>query len=432
MNDFGLIIVFVALLLFLLGSGVWVGLSLLTTALVGIMLFTPRPAGDAMATVVWSTSTGWGLTALPLFIWMGEILFRTRLSENLFRGLSPWLTRLPGGMLHVNVAGCGLFAAVSGSSAATAVTVGKISIPELRKRHYPERMIVGTLAGSGTLGLLIPPSIILIVYGVTVNESITALFMAGILPGIMMALLFMLYIAIYALVRPQDMPEEAAGLPWKQRMRETLQLLPVVGLILVVLGSIYLGYATATEAAVIGVVGALTISFLQGALTLESFRESLLGATVTSCMIGLILMGAAVLTLAMGYTGIPRNIAAWISGMGLTPVELILALTIFYIILGCFLDGISAIVLTMAVVEPLVRMMGFDMIWFGIYLVLVVEMAQITPPIGFNLFVLQGMTRHDIGYISLAALPMFLILCLGVAILLAVPEIATILPQTMR
>lgn len=432
MTDLTLVLVFITLLLFFLASGVWVGLALLSTAVVGIMLFTPRPAGDAMATVVWSTSTGWGLTALPLFIWMGEILFRTRLSENLFRGLSPWLSRLPGGMLHVNVAGCGLFAAVSGSSAATAVTVGKISIPELRKRHYPERMIVGTLAGSGTLGLLIPPSIILIVYGVTVNESITALFMAGILPGIMMALLFMAYIAGYALLRPQTMPQVDPPLPWRQRVIESWQLLPVVGLIVAVLGSIYLGFATATEAAVLGVVGALIISLVQGALSWPSFKESLLGATLTSCMIGLILMGAAVLTLAMGYTGIPRNIANWIGGLGLTPVELIFALTIFYIILGCFLDGISAVVLTMAVVEPLVRMMGFDMIWFGIYLVLVVEMAQITPPIGFNLFVLQGMTRHDMGYISLAAMPMFLLLCLGVVILLMVPEIATFLPRTMQ
>ncbi len=432
MNDLTLVLIFIGLLLFFLGSGVWVGLSLLVTAIIGIMMFTPRPAGQAMATVVWSSSTAWGLTALPLFIWMGEILFRTRLSENLFRGLSPWLNRLPGGMLHVNVAGCGLFAAVSGSSAATAVTVGKIAIPELRRRRYPERMIVGTLAGSGTLGLLIPPSIILIVYGVTVNESITALFMAGILPGIMMALLFMSYIAIYALLRPQDMPQEDAAMPWSRRFGETLQLLPVLGLILVVLGSIYLGLATATEAAVIGALGALIISLLQQSLTWDSFKDSLLGATRTSCMIGLILMGAAVLTLAMGYTGIPRNIAAWISAMGLTPVELIIVLTLFYIILGCFLDGISAVVLTMAVVEPLVRMMGFDMIWFGIYLVLVVEMAQITPPIGFNLFVLQGMTNHDIGYISLAALPMFLIMCLGVAILLLVPDIATILPRTMR
>jgi tripartite ATP-independent transporter DctM subunit len=432
MEQLLLTLLFLAVLFFLLGSGVWVGLSLLGVALVGMELFTSRPVGDAMATTIWSASSSWTLTALPLFIWMGEILFRTRLSEDLFKGLAPWLGGLPGRLLHVNVAGCAIFAAISGSSAATVATVGKMSIPELRRRGYPERMIIGTLAGAGTLGLLIPPSIILIVYGVTVNESIAGLFMAGVLPGIMLAFLFMAYIVLHALLRPAGMPPRLEATGFLQKLRNSLSLLPVLLLILAVLGSIYAGIATATEAAVLGVAGALIISALQGSLTRQSFTESLMGAVRTSCMIALILAGADFLSLAMGFTGLPRDLAAWIAGLELSPLALIVALTVFYIVLGCFLDGISAVVLTMAVVEPMVRQAGIDMLWFGIFLVIVVEMAQITPPVGFNLFVLQGMTGHQIPYIAGAALPMFFIMVLAVVLVVAFPEIATWLPAQMR
>jgi C4-dicarboxylate transporter DctM subunit len=421
--------VFLGVLFFLLGSGIWVGLALLGVALTGMLMFTSRPAGDAMVTTIWTASSSWTLTALPLFIWMGEILFRTRLSDDLFRGLAPWMARLPGGLLHVNVAGCALFAAISGSSAATVATVGKMSIPELKSRAYDERMTIGTLAGAGTLGLLIPPSIIMIVYGVTVNESIAKLFIGGILPGVMLALLFMGYIAIAAWLWPQIMPPRDAPTPWRQKLRGSIALAPVILLILAVLGSIYTGVATATEAAALGVAGALVISALQGSLTRASFTESLLGATRTSSMIALILAGSAFLTLAMGFTGLPRTLAETIGAMGLSPLALILALTVFYIVLGCFLDGISMVVLTMAVVEPMIRQAGIDLLWFGIYIVIVVEMAQITPPIGFNLFVLQGMTGRDIGYIARAALPMFFIMCLAVALVIAFPEIVTFLPS---
>jgi tripartite ATP-independent transporter DctM subunit len=432
MENLLLTVIFLAVLFFLLGSGIWVGLSLLGVALVGMELFTSRPAGDAMATTIWSASSSWTLTALPLFIWMGEILFRTRLSEDLFKGLSPWLGGLPGRLLHVNVAGCAIFAAISGSSAATVATVGKMSIPELRRRRYPESMIIGTLAGAGTLGLLIPPSIILIVYGVTVNESIAGLFMAGVFPGIMLALLFMSYIVVRAILQPEGMPPRDLAVTFLQKVRNSYSLLPVILLILAVLGSIYTGIATATEAAVLGVVGALVISLAQRSLTWDSFVESLMGATRTSCMIALILAGADFLSLAMGFTGLPRNLAAWIGSMELTPLALIIALTVFYVILGCFLDGISAVVLTMAVVEPMVRQAGIDMLWFGIFLVIVVEMAQITPPVGFNLFVLQGMTQHEIPYIAKAALPMFGIMVLAVVLVVVFPEIATWLPEQMR
>jgi tripartite ATP-independent transporter DctM subunit len=430
MSEGILIAIFVLSLFALLGSGVWVGAALLGCAWIGMELFTNRPTGDSMAMILWGAQSSWTLTALPMFIWMGEILFRSRLSEVLFKGLTPWLARLPGGLLHTNVAGCAIFAAISGSSAATVATVGKMSIPELRQRQYPERMIVGTLAGAGTLGLLIPPSISLIIYGVSVNESIAKLFIAGILPGAALALMFMTYVALWGVFSKQA-SSEMVVYAWRQRLAALKDLAPVLLLILAVIGSIYAGVATATEAAVLGVLGSLGLSALQGSLSWETFRESLLGAVRTSAMIAFILAGSTFLSLAMGFTGIPRALAEGIGGLNLSPLELIAMLTVFYIILGMFLDGISSIVLTMAVIEPLVRMAGFDMIWFGIYLMIVVEMAQITPPIGFNLFVLQGMTGHDMGFISRASVPMFLIMCLAIVGLVWFPDIALILPNNM-
>jgi len=396
-----------------------------------MMFFTTRPVGDAMATTIWGTSSSWTLTALPLFVWMGEILFRTKLSENLFKGLSPWLSKLPGGLIHVNVVGCGLFAAISGSSAATVATVGKMSIPELRKRKYPEKILLGSLAGSGTLGLLIPPSIILIIYGVTIEDSIAKLFMAGILPGIMLAIIFMLYVVIWSILNKSQMPKISENFTLIEKIKRSKQLLPVVILILAVIGSIYTGVATATEAASLGVVGALILSLFQGTLNKNSFKLSLLGATKTSCMIAFILAGSTFLSLAMGFTGLPRNLAIWIQELNLSPYMLIFILTIFYIILGMFLDGISAVVLTMAIIEPMIRQAGFDMIWFGIYLVIVVEMAQITPPVGFNLFVLQGMANRDMSFIAKSAFPLFLLMILAVIIIIIFPEIALWLPNKM-
>ena len=431
MSEILLITVLLAALFFFLGSGIWVGASLLACAIVGMEIFTSRPTGDSMAVTIWGSQSSWTLTALPMFIWMGEILFRTKLSEILFRGLTPWMHRLPGGLLHVNVAGSAIFAAISGSSAATCATVGKMSIPELRKRQYPENMIIGTLAGAGTLGLLIPPSISLIIYGVTVNESIAKLFIAGILPGICLALMFMGYVAIWGLVQGH-VTTETLRFTMMERLRALVDLVPVLLLIVAVIGAIYTGYATATEAAVLGVLGSFGLSALQKSLTRETFIASLFGAVRTSAMIAFILAGSSFLSLAMGFTGLPRALAEAISGFNLTPLSLIACLTVFYIILGCFLDGISSIVLTMAVIEPMVRAAGFDMIWFGVYLMIVVEMAQITPPIGFNLFVLQGMTGHDMGFISRAAFPMFLIMCVAVALLVWFPDVATFLPSAVQ
>ena len=432
MEQLALTGIFLFTLFLLLGTGVWVGLALLGVALMGMELFTLRPSGDAMITTIWTSSSSWSLTALPLFIWMGEILYRTRLSEDMFRGLTPWMAGLPGRLLHTNIVGCTIFAAVSGSSAATLTTVGKMSIPELRKRGYPEFMIIGTLAGAATLGLMIPPSLTLIVYGVTINESISKLFLAGIVPGLVLSGLFMGYVALWSVVRRSEVPPREPRKPLKVMLIESRFLIPVILLVITVIGSMYLGIATATEAAAFGVIGALVLAAGQGSLNRDTFTRSLMGAVRTSAMIALILMGAAFLSLSMGFTGLPRALAEWIAVLGLSKVSLLLALMAFYIIIGCFLDGISAVVLTMAVVEPMIRQAGIDVIWFGIFIVVVVEMAQITPPIGFNLFVMQGITKHEIGYVARTALPMFLLMVVMVGILIAFPELATWLPDNAR
>ena len=431
MSDLGITFLLIAALFLLLGSGVWIGLTLTGVAWIGIQLFSSRPAGDAMAVTIWGSASSWTLTALPLFVWMGEILFRTKLSESMFRGLAPWVTWLPGRLLHTNVIGCAIFAAVSGSSAATCATIGKMTLPELGKRGYPEDITIGSLAGAGTLGLLIPPSIIMIVYGVAADVSIAKLFIAGVLPGILLAALFSGYLMVWALMNPGKVPRPDRVLSFSEKLHESRHLIPVVLLIAAVLGSIYSGVATATEAAAVGVVGSLLLSLLQGSLSWDTFKTSLLGATRLYCMIALILAGAAFLTLAMGYIGLPRHLAEFIGGLGLSPFMLMVALAVFYVVLGCFLDGISMVVLTMGVILPTVQAAGFDLIWFGIFIVIVVEMAQITPPVGFNLFVLQGMTKKDIAYIARVTMPFFFLMCAMVLMLWFFPGIATWMPGHM-
>jgi tripartite ATP-independent transporter DctM subunit len=432
MNDLAITTLLIVALFLLLGSGVWIGLTLAGVAWIGMQLFSSRPAGDAMAVTIWGSSSSWTLTALPLFIWMGEILFRTKLSESMFRGLAPWVNAIPGRLLHTNVIGCTIFAAVSGSSAATCATIGKMTLPELAKRGYPEDRVIGSLAGAGTLGLLIPPSIIMIVYGVTADVSIAKLFVAGFLPGFMLAGLFSGFLIVWALLNPDQVPPREATLTMVQKLHESRHLIPVVLLIVAVLGSIYAGVATATEAAALGVVGSLLLSLIQGSLNWQTFSQSLLGATRLYCMIALILAGAAFLTLSMGYIGLPRHLAEFIASMGLSPVLLIVALAIFYIILGCFLDGISMVVLTMGVILPTVNAAGIDLIWFGIFIVLVVEMAQITPPVGFNLFVLQGMTKREIGYIARVTMPFFFLMAAAIVLIYVFPQIVSYLPSQMK
>ena len=425
-------LVLIVALFAVLGSGLWIGLSLIAVAVVGMELFTSRPVGDSMALTMWGATSSWTLTALPLFLWMGEILFRSRLSDSLFKGLAPWLNWLPGRLLHANVVGCTIFAAISGSSAATCATVGKITLPELKKRGYPDNMAIGTLAGAGTLGLLIPPSIILIVYGVAANVSIAKLFLAGVIPGLMLGLLFSAYIVVWSLLRPGRIPAADAGTALRQKLYASRHLIPVVLLIALVLGGIYSGIATATEAAALGVAGSLLLSRLDGTLNWQSFRDGLVAGCRVYCMIGLILAGAAFLTLAMGFIGLPRQVAEFIGALQLTPFALLLLLTVFFIALGCFLDGISMVVLTIAVLLPTVQAAGFDLIWFGIFIVLVVEMAQITPPVGFNLFVLKGLTQREVTWIARATLPLFVLMMAAVLLTYAVPGVALWLPSQMQ
>jgi tripartite ATP-independent transporter DctM subunit len=431
MSELSMTIFLLFALFALLGSGIWVAFSLLSVGMIGMILFTEAPLGEVLATTVWGASNSWSLAALPLFIWMGEILFRSRLSEDMFAGLSPWLTHLPGRLLHVNILGCGIFAAVSGSSAATAATIGKMSIPELAKRKYPENMLIGTLAGSATLGLLIPPSIILIVYGVATEQSIARLFIGGLLPGLLLVALFIGYVIIWSLLNSDKIPPGEESLAFFEKIKRARRLIPVVLLIAGVIGSIYSGIASPTDAAAVGVVLSLLLSKYTGTLNRKTFLDGLMGATKTSCMIAFILTGAAFLTVSMGFTGIPRMLATWIGAMELSPYALLAALTVFFIILGCFLDGISVVVLTTSVIMPMVEQAGIDPLWFGIFVVIVVEMSQITPPVGFNLFVIQGLTGLNILRIAYAAIPFFLLLILALIIIVAVPSIVTVLPDLM-
>jgi tripartite ATP-independent transporter DctM subunit len=431
MSTLGITLFLLALLAVLLAGGVWIALVLLAMGWAAMELFTSTPVGKLMATTVWGSSASWSLTALPLFIWMGEILFRSRISEDMFRGLAPWLTALPGRLMHCNVIGCGIFAAISGSSAATAATIGKMTVPELLKRGYHEPMVIGSLAGAGTLGLLIPPSIIMIVYGVAANVSIARLFIAGVLPGIMLMSLFSGYIILWALLNPDKTPPSDIHMSFAQKLYASRLLIPTVLLIAAVIGSIYSGIATPTEAAVLGVVGSLILSLVSGSLDWKTFSDSVMGAMRTSCMIAFILTGAAFLTTAMAFTGIPESMAAWITKQALSPVMLIAVLTLLYIVLGCFIDGISMVVLTSAVILPTVQAAHIDLLWFGIFIVLVVEMAQITPPVGFNLYVLQSMTGKDIFSIGKHALPFFFLMVAAVALIWLFPEMVTYLPQRM-
>lgn len=416
-------------LVLILASGVWIAVGLGLVGLLAMWLVTDIPIGQVLATTVWSSASSWTLAALPLFIWMGEILFRTRLSEQMFQGLSPWLQWLPGRLIHTNIIGCGIFAAVSGSSAATVATIGKIALPELKKRGYDEKLSIGTLAGSGTLGLLIPPSIPMVVYAVTANVSVLQVFLGGFLPGLLVMALYMGYVIIWSLLNPDKTPPRDPSMPFVQKLRQSAKLMPVLLLIAAVFLALILGFATATECAAWGVTGALFLAWWSGTLTWGTLFESIMSATRLTCMIMLILAGAAFCTAAMAYTGIPMALAEWVKGQQLSTHMLVLALTCMYIILGCLIDGISMIVLTAVIVLPMVKEAGFDLIWFGVYLVIHVEMAQITPPVGFNLFVLQNMSGKDMWMIAKAAFPFFILLNVAVIIITTFPQIVLYLPK---
>jgi C4-dicarboxylate transporter DctM subunit len=414
-----------------LACGIWVGFSLFIVGFLGMVLFSPLPPGPNMGSSLWATVEKWEYVALPLFILMGEILYRSGISEKLFKSLVPWLYRLPGGLLLMNIVSCTLFAAVSGSSAATTATVGRITLAEFDKLGYDKRLAMGSLAGAGTLGFLIPPSLIMIVYAILAEVSIGKMFMAGVLPGLLLAGIYSAYIIYRGIRNPEIAPQSQESYSWKERMVGLKDLAPTLLLILMVLGSIYGGVATPTEAAAIGVFGATVFASLNRQMNAKIMFDCLVGAVKTNAMIMLIVVGAGFLSRVMGFLGIPAAITTTITGMGLSPYLLMILLGAFYILLGCLLDGFSIVVMTLPIALPMVVAAGFDPIWFGIYLILMVEVSQITPPVGFNLFVIQGLTDEPIMKIAGYALPFFFLMLLTTAILTIFPEIALYLPQLM-
>ena len=431
MSAVAISLVLFAILLVLLAGGVWIAIAMGAVAWIGLQFFTSSPPEVNLFQAFWGSNASWTLAALPLFVWMGEILFRTRLSDEMFEGLSPWLGWLPGRLMHVNIFGCGIFAAVSGSSSATCATIAKVALPELIRRGYDEKTCLGSLCGAGTLGLLIPPSIIMIVYAVAAEVSILKMFVAGVLPGVLLISLFSGYIIVWALLNPGRTPPPEPKLSLGEKLRRARNLIPCILLIAFVMGVMFTGYATATEAAAFGVLGALVIAAWSRSLTRENLWTSLMGATRLSCMILFILAGAAFLSSCMAFTGIPRALAEWVVSLNPSPVALIMVLAIVYLILGTALDGISMIVLTTSIVLPMIEAAGFDLIWFGIFIVLLVEIAELTPPLGFNLFVLQTMSGRDSNYVALASIPFFCMMVLALAIVVAFPQIATWLPDAV-
>ncbi|MBU6271882.1 MAG: TRAP transporter large permease subunit [Betaproteobacteria bacterium] len=421
-------------MLLLLGGGIWIAVTLALVGWIGMALFANLPSvvwGKNLFSALWESNASWELAALPLFIWMGEILFRTRLSEQMFEGLSPWLNRVPGRLMHTTILGCGIFGSVSGSSAATCATIAKVALPELARRGYDERIALGSLATAGTLGILIPPSITMVVYAVAADASIIRIFLAGFIPGLILMVLFSGYIAAWSLRNPDKVPPADPPSSLMEKLRRSGSLIPCALLILFIVWVLVAGWATATECAAYGVLGSLVIAAASRSLTWASFRDSLMSATRVSCMIMFILAGAAFLTKTMAFTGIPRELAEWVHGLGLSPLALIAVLSLLYLVLGTALDGISMIVLTSAVVLPMIQKAGFDLIWFGIFIVLLVEIAEVTPPVGFNLFVLQNMTGKDSTVIARAAIPFFMCLLLCIGLITVFPEIVTWLPDAV-
>ncbi|MDB5317034.1 MAG: C4-dicarboxylate transporter permease [Rhodospirillales bacterium] len=417
------------LLCFFLGAGLWISMSLAAVGFVAMAAVHPSP-GLFLASAMWESSGSWTLAALPMFVWMGEILFRTKLSEELFNGLAPWVRWLPGRLLHVNILACGIFGSVSGSSAATCATVSKIALPELRRRGYDEGVAIGSLATAGTLGILIPPSIIMVVYAVAAQVSIVRVFIAGCIPGLLVMGLFSAYIIVWALLNPDKQPKAEPRLNFVEKMRVSVQLIPCALLIIATIGSMFVNVATATEAAGFGVLGSLVLAAVTRTLTWESFYESLKGATRLSCMIMFILAGAAFLTKAMALTGIPAALAEGVRALNLGPYGIIAILTVVYVVLGTALDGVSMIVLTTSIVVPMIQAAGFDLVWFGIFIVLLVEIAEITPPVGFNLFVMQTMTGREQGEVAMASLPFFMMLVVTVVLITLFPvTLVTGLPE---
>jgi tripartite ATP-independent transporter DctM subunit len=423
--------VLTVILLVLLLGGVWIAVALAAVAWFGLQFFTSTPPEVNLFQSFWSSSANWTIAALPLFVWMGEILFRTKLSEEMFEGLAPWLGWLPGRLMHVNILACGIFGTVSGSSAATCATIAKVALPELVKRGYDEKTCLGSLCGAGTLGILLPPSIIMVVYAVAAEVSILKVFLAGFLPGFLLMALFSGYIIVWALLNPDKTPQEDEKIRFAEKLYRSRHLIPCAVLIVFIVWVMIIGWATATEAAAYGVLGSLGIAWWSGGLSRQTFWQSLMGATRLSCMIMFILAGASFLSSCMAFTGIPKALAEWVAVLNPNPYGLIAILALIYIVLGTALDGVSMIVLTTSIVIPMVVKAGFDLVWFGIFIVLLVEIAELTPPLGFNLFVLQTMSGRDSNYVAYASIPFFCLMVLCIALITVFPGIATWLPDVI-
>ena len=421
-------LILLVLMAFLLLMGIWIPAGVAITAWFGLAFFSDKDTMMNLANVWWNSSSSYTLASLPLFVWMGEILFRTKLSEQMFTGLSPWLNWLPGRLMHINILGCGIFGSVSGSSAATCATIAKSALPELTKRGYDEKITLGSLSCAGTLGILIPPSITMVVYAVAADQSIIRIFLAGFIPAAILMGLFSGYIIVWALLNPGKTPP-AEKYSLQQRLHSIGQLIPCTALIIFIAWVMLAGYSTATEAAAYGVVGSLILAAIGRNLSWTNFWESLLSATRLTAMIMFVLGATSFLSIVMSYTGIPRGLAEWVQSMHLSPWALIFVLTIIYILLGTALDGISMIALTTVTVLPMVQAAGFDLVWFGIFIVLLVEIAEVTPPVGFNLFVLQSMTGKDSNYIAKVSLPFFAMMVVAVVLITIWPELVTWLPD---
>jgi C4-dicarboxylate transporter, DctM subunit len=424
---------------FLVGMHVAAALGLIGIAL--MLIFSDRPLLDVLGQIGWNVNSSFVLVAIPLFILMGEILVRSRVSERLYRVLSDWLAPLPGGLLHSNVAACAIFAAVSGSSAATAATIGSVSLPAFRQRGYSEALAVGSLAAGGTLGILIPPSISFIIYGVLVEESIGRLYMAGMIPGILLAVIFMAIIAAMTLIRPSLAPRERAP-PWRARLIGLFALIPMVALMFLVLGTIYMGVATPTEAAAFGVVGALVLAAMEGQATWSMLRASALATVRSSCMIMLIVTGAFTLSFALAILGVPAQVTQWVTGMELSAVGLVLFLILFYLLLGTFMESLSMMVITLPILVPALKATGVDLVWFGVIMVVLVEAALISPPEGINLYVIHGIRKSvnaeagvatgTIIDLYLGVLPFMFGMAILLALLVLFPQIALWLPELLK
>lgn len=423
--------IIMGMLLFgLLFSGVWIAMGLGMVGILGLLLIEPSSI-MGVGIVVWDTLESFVLTAVPLFLLMGSIILHSGISSGFYRGLSLWLDYLPGSLAHSNISACSIFAAISGSSVATAAAIGAIAIPEMEKRGYDRSLIYGSLAAGGTLGILIPPSLIFILYGAIIGESVGRLFIAGIIPGILLSLLFLLYIGIRTVINPSLVPRGEERATWRKRLRGLVDVLPIFILMFLILGGIYLGLATPTEAAAVGVFGSLVMALFTGRLNLKVLSASLDAAIKSNCMILFIVVGAQIMSYALVTAGIPRALVALISGLQVQPAVIFLFLCLMYLILGCFMDAISLMLLTLPVVYPVMMSLGYDPIWFGVVLVILLEVGLITPPVGMNLFVIQGLADQPLGIVAWGAFPYVIMMLFMVFLIALFPDLALWLPSKM-